>query len=215
MNITSSTHTVCHATLKKAGALLLVMLMLSVAAGARAEDPPSAGCVTIGLGDVTYLPTAIHVTDISGLVPCDEHDQTTVTNAFNPNSATLEIVLYNGFVPAQGDRFDILNWGTLIGTFGTIDDSRAVLPAPLVWDTSQLYLTGELVVGIQHVEDGDLAPWDNPDGSINAADVMIATQLVLGQRIPGALQYAHGDMNSDGVINTADLLLIARKVFTP
>ena len=60
--------------------------------------------------------------------------------------------------------------------------------------------------------DGDLAPWDNPDGQINAGDVLIATQLVVGQRTSGALQYAHGDMNVDGVINLADLLLIQKVV---
>jgi hypothetical protein len=120
--------------------------------------------------------------------------------------------LFNDFVPVLGDRFDILNWGTLIGTFGVIDSSRAVLPAPLVWDTSQLYLTGELVVDVQHFEDGDLAPWDDPDGKIDAADVLIAQQLVLGRRTPGALQYAHGDMNGDCIIDTADLLLITQAV---
>jgi hypothetical protein len=50
-------------------------------------------------------------------------------------------------------------------------------------------------VVLQHIADGDLAPWGNPDGQINAADVLIAAQLVLGQRTPGALQYAHGDMS--------------------
>lgn len=214
MNFTPSTPPVCHAVLKKAGSLLLVLLMLSVSAAAQAEDHPSAGCLTITFGNFTYLPDASPDFDISGLSPCDEHDQFTVIQTLDLNGATLEIVLFNGFVPAPGDRFDILNWGTLIGTFGVIDASRAVLPAPLVWDTSQLYLTGELVVDVQHFEDGDLAPWDNPDGLINAADVMIATQLVLGQRTPGALQYAHGDMNSDGVINTADLLLITQAVLT-
>ena len=60
--------------------------------------------------------------------------------------------------------------------------------------------------------DGDLAPYDNPDGVINAADVLIAVQLVLGDRIPGQLQYAHGDMNADGVIDAGDLVLIQKAV---
>jgi len=47
----------------------------------------------------------------------------------------------------------------------------------------------------------------------NAADVLIATQLVLGQRTAGPLQIAHGDMNTDGVIDLADLLLIQQAVF--
>jgi hypothetical protein len=62
--------------------------------------------------------------------------------------------------------------------------------------------------GTAFIADGDLAPWDNPDGLINAADVLIATQLVLGLRTPGTLQYAHGDMNADSVIDVADLILI-------
>jgi hypothetical protein len=214
MNISPPTYTACHAALKKGGAVLLVLLMLSVTAGAQAA-PPSADCSTWTFGDFTFLSTATHVADIAGLVPCDEHDQFTVDDTLDLNSATLEIVLFNDFVPVLGDRFDILNWGTLIGTFGTIDAGGAILQAPLVWDTSQLYLTGELVVDVQHFEDGDLAPWDDPDGKIDAADVLIAQQLVLGRRTPGALQYAHGDMNGDCIIDTADLLLITQAVLTP
>ena len=56
--------------------------------------------------------------------------------------------------------------------------------------------------------DGDLAPWDDPDGVINAADFLIANQLATGQRSPDSLQYGHGDMNLDGIINAADLLMI-------
>ena len=67
--------------------------------------------------------------------------------------------------------------------------------------------------GTPFTANGDLAPWNNPDGLINAADILIATQLVLGQRTPGTLQYVHGDMNTDGKIDLADLLLITQAVF--
>ena len=71
-------------------------------------------------------------------------------------------------------------------------------------------ISGVLVCNAEIVTDGDLAPWENPDGLINAADVLIATQLTLGMRIPGEIQYAHGDMNNDGIFNLADLLLITQ-----
>ena len=73
-----------------------------------------------------------------------------------------------------------------------------------------LFIFGDdfTLTGTPLIADGDLAPWNHPDGLINAADVLIATQLVLGQRTPGDLQYAHGDINSDSVIDVADLILI-------
>jgi len=175
------------------------------------EPGNSPGCITFG-GDVTFNLTAALVIEIGGGTPCTEHDQIDVANQLTINSATLEVILINGFVPAYGDTFDIMNWGNFTGSFGIIDTSAASLPAPLQWDTSQLYVTGELVVDVQQFADGDLAPWDNPDGIINTADVLIAEQLVLGLRIPGALQYAHGDMNTDGIINVADLILIIQTV---
>lgn len=58
------------------------------------------------------------------------------------------------------------------------------------------------------IANGDLAPFDNPDGFINTADVMIAYQLVLNQRVAGPLQYAYGDMNRDGLFNAIDIVLI-------
>ncbi|MEN8132833.1 MAG: dockerin type I domain-containing protein [Pseudomonadota bacterium] len=69
-------------------------------------------------------------------------------------------------------------------------------------------ISGILVCNAEIVADGDLAPWDALDGEINGADVLIAIQLVLGQRMAGSLQYTHGDMNQDEVIDLADLLLI-------
>lgn len=167
----------------------------------------SPGCINFG-GDVTFSFTAVLKIEVGGTAPCTEYDRVTVASTLTLNSPTLRVILLNSFPPQYGERFDILDWGTLAGTFGSIDTSAAGLAYPLVWDASQLYLTGELVVDVQHVADGDLAPWDAPDGNINAADVLIATQLVLGLRSTGPLQLAHGDMNSDGIIDLTDLLQI-------
>jgi hypothetical protein len=171
----------------------------------------SPGCITFG-GDVTFNFTSVLKTELGGTTPCTEYDRVTVANTLTLNSPTLHVILINSFPPQYGDRFDILDWGMLVGTFGSIDTGAAVLSYPLVWDTSQLYLTGELVVDVQRIADGDLAPWNAPDGNINAADVLLAIQLALGQRTPGALQYAHGDMDSDGNIDIVDLLMIQQLV---
>lgn len=170
----------------------------------------SPGCISFG-GNVTFSASATLLSEIGGPTPCAEHDRISVAGQLTINGAKLEIVLL-GYVPALGARFDIMDWGSLVGSFGTVDTSAALLPAPLIWDISHLYLSGELVVDVQHYADGDLAPWNAPDGSINAADVLIATQLALGLRVPGALQFAHGDMNTDDAIDLADLLAIQQAV---
>jgi hypothetical protein len=167
----------------------------------------SPGCIDFG-GNVTFSVSASLLVEIGGSTPCTEHDRISVANTLTISGATLELVLINNFIPAFGDRFDIMDWGSLAGSFGNIDSNAASLPSPLSWDTSQLYLTGELVVDVLHFADGDLAPWNSPDGQVNAADVLIASQLLLGQRSKGPLQYAHGDMNMDGEIDLTDLLLI-------
>jgi len=176
----------------------------------------SPGCITV-TGDYTFTSFSTLGIEIAGLTPCIEHDQLTVTGTLTIYDATFILVLSGidpapVYEPALGDTFKILDFGSITGTFGTIDTSGAVLPEPLVWDISQLYITGELIVSVQQYADGDLAPWDNPDGLINAADILIAAQLALGQRTAGALQYAHGDMNTDGIIDLADLLLIQQGV---
>ncbi len=65
------------------------------------------------------------------------------------------------------------------------------------------------------IADADL----NADGIVNAADVLVAQQIILGQRTPTAIELSHGDVAplingipaSDSQFNTGDLLLIERK----
>jgi len=105
---------------------------------------------------------------------------------------------------------------------GFVDGEQTLGTNPLLADSDGDWLNDGLEVANNadpldsaswpSLADGDLAPWNNSDGQINAADVLIATQLVLRQRTAGALQYAHGDMNADGIIDLADLLLIQQSV---
>jgi len=65
-------------------------------------------------------------------------------------------------------------------------------------------------------EDGDLAPLGNPDGVVNAADLSIAIQIVLGNISQDLISLLHGDIypvgNPDGIIDTSDLILIKRRL---
>jgi hypothetical protein len=49
-----------------------------------------------------------------------------------------------GFQPRAGDVFDIMDWGSVSGTFN--DVNLPVLTSGLAWDASDLYRTGELKV---------------------------------------------------------------------
>ena len=61
-------------------------------------------------------------------------------------------------------------------------------------------------------EDGDLAPPGDPDGTVNAADYLVALRLVLGTLTATNRELAHGDLYPpgapDGAITLPDLLLL-------
>jgi len=103
----------------------------------------SPGCVT-DQGNVTFEGSAWLEIELGGTTVCTGYDQYTVNLSLTLNSPTLKVLLIDGFVPAAGQRFDILNWGTLTGTFGKLE--LPALPVDLAWDTSKLYTTGELAV---------------------------------------------------------------------
>ena len=67
--------------------------------------------------------------------------------------------------------------------------------------------------------DGDLAPYGQPDGQFNVADLLIAQQIVLGIRVPSIDDLAHGDLAPagapDGVFDLSDLILLQRLVIQP
>ena len=56
----------------------------------------------------------------------------------------LDVSRLGGFAPSLGDTFDILDFGSIIGSFASI--SLPMLAGGRRWDVSQLYVSGALSV---------------------------------------------------------------------
>jgi hypothetical protein len=78
---------------------------------------------------------------------------------------TLAVSLINSFTPVAGQEFDILNWGTLSGTFSSNNLSTL---SGLTWNTSQLYSTGVISLTSAALL-GDY----NLDDTVDAADYVL------------------------------------------
>lgn len=185
----------------------------------------SPGCMNFG-GNVTLNTYATLLIEIGGTVVCDDYDSLSVVNELTINGATLQVELINGFLPSVGQRFNILNWGSLTGTFGYVDLTNAPLTGGLFWDTSRLYITGEVIVGSPDDTDSDgirdyidnciLVP--NPtqcdgdnDGYGNHCDADFNGDLIVNGLDVGPFKVGFGttdpvtDLNCDGITNGLDV----------
>jgi hypothetical protein len=102
----------------------------------------SPGLLTID-GDYTQGALAQMEMELGGLIRGSEYDALVVTGAMNL-AGTLDVTLWGGFEPLAGSSFDILDWGSLSGTFDTIH--LPTLPNGTRWDYSALYTDGTLSV---------------------------------------------------------------------
>ncbi len=109
------------------------------------------------------------VMELGGTAPGTQYDQLRVTGALTLNG-TLDVQLVNLgaglFSPHAGQSFDILDWGSLSGTFSTLQ--LPTLGSGLAWDTSGLYTTGVLSVASAGLP-GDY----NNNGVVDAADYVV------------------------------------------
>lgn len=135
----------------------------------------SPASVTIA-GNVTLGAAAKLKIELGGTtqVPSATFDQVHVGGNLSLDG-TLAVSLINSFIPALGNSFDILDWGSLAGTFAAVN--LPTLGGGLGWDTSQLYTTGTLSV-ISVGIPGDY----NNDGVVDAADYALWRHS-LGQNI--------------------------------
>jgi T5SS/PEP-CTERM-associated repeat protein len=102
---------------------------------------------------------------LAGTTPGTQYDQILI-NGSSSLHGNLNVQLADLFVPAAGNSFHILDLGTVIGAFGTIN--LPALPSGLSWDVSQLYKAGTISVV------GSAVPGDyNDDGIVDAADYTV------------------------------------------
>ena len=197
--------------------------------GGQLAPRASPGTATIE-GNYTHNTGSLFI-QIGGLNSNNEHDydRINVVGALTINGATLQVVLINNYVPAAGQRFDVLDWSSLSGSFGYIDLTAAALPGSLFWDTSRLYTYGELTVGSPDDTDSDsvgdyidnciLVP--NPtqcdgdrDGYGNHCDADFNNDLIVNGLDIGLFKAGFGttdvvtDLNCDGITNGLDIGLL-------
>jgi autotransporter-associated beta strand protein len=70
--------------------------------------------------------------ELGGTQPGTQYDRVVDSGVLTLLGGTLDVVLYNGFVPSFGDRFEILQYGQLSGDFGTV--SYPALSGGLSWE---------------------------------------------------------------------------------
>ena len=120
----------------------------------------SASAVSFA-GDVVLGATARLEIELGGTTPGTEFDVLDIAGT-TTLGGMLDVTLINGFMPAAGDSFDILDWKSASGAFNVLN-----LPAlrGLEWDISGFYTEGVLAVVAPGLP-GDY----NADGSVDAAD---------------------------------------------
>jgi hypothetical protein len=132
---------------------------------------------------------ALHM-DLGGNLPGSGYDRLSVLGSAQLNGA-LEVGLINGYVPAVGTTFDLLDWGSLSGAFSSLDLPQIFGRA---WNTSSLYFNGQISLTSAAQLPGDY----NNDGTVNAADYAIWRDTV------GSTTNLAADGNFSGAIDDGD-----------
>jgi hypothetical protein len=183
-------------------------------AGAAQFDANSSASTVFGTGS-TILASTVTLNANSfaqgGLIlqlggdTAGSYSKLEVTGALNL-AGKLTVSLVNNFAPALGNSFDLMDWGTLSGHFGSV--SLPALSAGLAWNSSQLYTTGKLEVVSVNLLPGDF----NRDGHVDAADILPAMKArtdPVGYEaqysVSAATLQAIGDVNGDTQFTNADL----------
>ncbi len=131
---------------------------------------PGNSPATVGFGgDVVLSSSAALTMELGGRTKGTQYDSLNVAGSFAADGI-LALSLINGFAPALGDMFDLLDFASITGTFDSF-----MLPALaqyLAWNTSALYATGEVSVTttLTPIEQWRLLHFGSPANSGDGAD---------------------------------------------
>jgi T5SS/PEP-CTERM-associated repeat protein len=110
-----------------------------------------AGNVALGIDSVLNI-------ELGGTSPGTQYDQINVAGQLALDGK-LTVTLIDGFMPSDGQVFDVLNAASTVGSFASL-----VLPENITWDLSQLS------TGLLRVVSVGLAGDFNHNGVVDAAD---------------------------------------------
>ncbi|HEX4415288.1 MAG TPA: hypothetical protein VH107_16770 [Lacipirellulaceae bacterium] len=133
---------------------------------------PGFSPTTSYVGNVGFASSNTLVMEIGGTTAGSQYDRL-VSSGQLALGGTLQLALISGFTPAAGQSFNLFDWQSIVGAFGSL--SLPVLDSGLTWDTSQLYSTGVVSV----VGGGGLPGDFNLDGKVDAADYVAWRKGVL------------------------------------
>jgi hypothetical protein len=153
------------------------VFLASLSPGSSPASVSFAGGVTLGGTSLAM--------ELGGTTAGTQYDQIHVAGQLSLGGI-LSLSLINGFTPSAGNAFDLLDWGTLAGTFSSV--ALPSLGSSLVWDTSQLYTSG--MVSVVSALPSDY----NGNGAVDAADYVL-------WRRGGPLA---NEVDAPGTVNGAD-----------
>jgi formylglycine-generating enzyme required for sulfatase activity len=134
------------------------------------------------------------IMELGGLSGGSEYDQLVVAGDLTLGG-TLQVTLIDGFAPEIGDKFDILDWGSLAGSeFDTVQLPE--LAGRKSWDESKLYTTGIIEVIAMLYGDTD------DDRDVDDDDYNLFTTVF------GSAGDWRTDFNEDGRVDLTDFALM-------
>lgn len=164
--------------------------LVNSAAGTVSPGNNGIGTLTVAGNYAQVAGTNLRI-ELGGALP-GQYDKLAVGGSFGA-AGTLNVVLTNGFVPAGGNTFDILDFTTASAPSLTLN--LPALSPGLTWNTSALLTTGTLSIS------GGFDTDFNNDGRTDGHDFMIWQRNVGGS----GKTNADGDTDGNGLVNAADL----------